>query len=237
MPAMSMSFGVKDVQLLEGLTRGDFVEATLMVTEDDAWLSTLRRVGHDEVDEKAEADEAASAPARPALELLEPGQEVPDERFTDQDGNAFSLAKVRGRAVALTFIYTRCPLPTFCPRMDRNFVEVQKRIAARPDLEGRVALITVSFDPTFDTPAVLRQHAASIGADLATWHFLTADEETIDRFATRFGVSVIQEADRTVTHNLRTAVLTPDGRVATIVSGSDWTVDQLIQDLTAALQS
>jgi protein SCO1/2 len=236
MPAMSMSFAVKDLRLLDGLSRGDLVRGTLVVTETDAWLSTLDRTGHQPVPESA--DEAgASGPAAAPAELVEPGQPVPEATFTDQDGKPYDIHGARGRAVALTFIYTRCPLPTFCPRMDRQFLAAQNAIAARPDLRGRVQLLTISFDPAFDTPAVLRQHAASLGADLSSWRFLTADAETVERFATRFGVSIVREGDGTadITHNLRTAVIGPDGRVVEIYTGGDWTPEQLVADLAAAL--
>jgi protein SCO1/2 len=238
MPAMSMSFGVKDVSLLTGLQRGDLVRATMVVTETDAWLSAIEKAGHGPVAEETEAD-AATTPARPAPDLLEPGQPVPDETFTDQHGRAFHLADTRGTAVALTFIYTRCPLPNFCPRMDRNFLAAQRQIAARAELRDRVQLLSVTFDPAFDTPAVLAQHASSIGADLASWRFLTADQETIDAFATRFGVAIVREVDGRVdiTHNLRTAVIAPDGRIAKIFSGTDWTADELVATLAATLGS
>jgi protein SCO1/2 len=237
MPAMRMSFGVRDVALLQGLTRGDLVRATLTVTDDDAWLSAIEKTGHAEVRPGPEEEAAAAAAAAPH-ELLEPGQPVPDEEFFDQNGERLKLADLQGRALALTFIYTRCPLPTFCPLMDRQFLAAQQKVAGTP-LEGRVTFLTVTFDPAFDTPAVLRQHAVRIGADLASWRFLTADQATIDRFAGRFGVSVIREEDglADITHNLRTAVIGPDGRLATILPGGDWTPDQLVAALAAALGS
>jgi protein SCO1/2 len=236
MPAMAMSFAVKDPSLLQGLQRGDMVRATLVVTDTDAWLSSIDRTGHAPVVEAADTDEAQS-PAAPPPDLLEPGQPVPDLTFTDQDDRTFMLAGVRGRAVALTFIYTRCPLPNFCPRMDRLFLAVQKEVAGRQDLRGRVQLVSVSFDPAFDTPAVLKQHAASIGADLDSWRFVTADPGAIDSFATRFGVSIVRETNGTleITHNLRTAVIGPDGRLLKVFPGSDWTPQQVVAELAAAL--
>ncbi len=240
MAAMTMSFGVKDAAELAGLGRGDVVAATLVVTDTDAWLIGLKKVGHAEVEEsEAGASGSASAPARPAPELLEPGQAVPDEAFVDQNGQPFSLAAARGKAVALTFIYTRCPLPNFCPRMDRHFLAAQRLVAARPSLEGRVQFVSVSFDPAFDTPPVMKQHMASIGADASSWHFVTADQDTIERFATRFGVSIVREDAGTleIVHNLRTAILAPDGRLVTILNGGDWTPEQLLSQLAAILTS
>lgn len=237
MAAMTMSFAVKDAAALRGLSRGDLVSATLVVTENDAWLSDLQKVGHSEV--KDSDQEAAAGPAPPAPEILEAGQVVPEEAFVDQDGAPFSLSAARGKAVALTFIYTRCPLPNFCPRMDRNFLAAQRLVATRPALKDRVVFVSVSFDPSFDTPPVLKQHMASIGADPASWHFVTGKQETIDRFATRFGVSIVREdaASREIVHNLRTAVVAPDGRLVTILTGGDWTPEQLVAELAATLTS
>ncbi len=238
MEAMTMSFSVRDAAELAGLARGDLVSATLVVTDSDAWLSDLRKVGHAEV--KDDDEDAASSPAaRPAPELLEPGQPVPEEAFVDQDGRPFSLASVKGKAVALTFIYTRCPLPNFCPRMDRHFLAAQRMVATRPGLKDKVLFVSISFDPSFDTPPVLRQHMASIGADPASWRFVTGDQQAIERFSTRFGVSIVREeaGSLEIVHNLRTAVVAPDGRLVTILTGGDWTPEQLVAALAATLAS
>ena len=136
--------------------------------------------------------------------------------------------------MVVTFIYTRCPLPDFCPLLDRRFAAIQDAAAADPVLRGRVRLLSVSFDPDADTPEVLAAHATRVGA-LSDWHFATAPRETVDRFAASLGVNVIREADRTVTHNLRTAVVGPDGRVAVLRSGNDWTADDVLADLRQAL--
>jgi protein SCO1/2 len=121
--------------------------------------------------------------------------------------------------------------------MDRRFAEVQRQVAAEAALRDRVHLVSVSFDPDQDTPAALKAHAAKLGADPARWTFATAPRETVDRLAAGFGVNVIREADRTITHNLRTAVVGPDGRVVAIYTGSDWTTAQMVADLKRALQA
>ena len=232
MDAMTMSFAVKDRASLTGRQRGDLVRATLVVTETDAWLEDLRKTGFAEV---VEPPEEASGPA-PAFVLLEPGQPMPDVPLVDQEGRPWSAARLQGRATALTFIYTRCPLPTYCPLMDRHFRSVQRLVASKPGLADRVQLVTVSFDPEFDTPAVLKQHAASLGADLRTWSFLTGRREDVEGLAARFGVSVMRDPAKPneITHNLRTAVIGPDGRVVTIHGGNEWTPEQLAKDLEAA---
>jgi protein SCO1/2 len=119
--------------------------------------------------------------------------------------------------------------------MDRRFAELQTIVAARPGLRGRVRLLSVSFDPKADDPPHLRAHAAKLRADPAVWRFATAPEEVVDRFAAAFGVNVIREADRTITHNLRTAVIDAVGRVVSIHDGNTWTADELAGELERAL--
>jgi protein SCO1/2 len=132
----------------------------------------------------------------------------------------------------MTFIYTRCPLPTFCPLMDRHFAALQKTLKADPALKN-VKLVTISFDPTTDTPAVLKKHAKSLDADLARWTFLTGDRDDVDQFAARFGVSVSRALNdaRDITHNLRTAVIGADGKLVKVYTGNDWSPEQVLADL------
>jgi protein SCO1/2 len=231
MAAMAMSFAVKDTALLEGLARGDLVAGTLVVGQTDAWLSRLEKVGSAPV---KDAPEEAAAPA-PALTLLEPGAAVPAQAFTDQDGKPWATAALRGKAWALGFIYTRCPLPTYCPLIDRQFKAAQQAVASRADLRDRVRFVTVSFDPDYDTPSVLAAHARTLQADPALWRFVTAPRDEVDAFAAKFGVSVMREADgASITHNLRTAVISPAGTITAIYSGGDWTPARLVEDLAAA---
>lgn len=237
MPGMMMSFAVRDGRLIDGLQPGDLVEGTLVVVDTDAWLSRIERVGHAPIPEETAAAEAESALATAPIDLLEPGEPVPDATFRDQADDAFTFSDAHGKAVALTFIYTRCPLPTFCPRLDRNFRTAQQLAARRGDLRGKTQLLTISFDPAFDTPDVLRAHATALGADLTSWKFLTADKNTVEQFATQFGVSTIADDGGGITHNMRTAIIGPDGRLRQILNGSDWTPDDLVTALAAALAS
>src|SRR5205085_10273657 len=130
------------------------------------------------------------------------------------------------------FIYTQCPMPTFCPLMDRRFASMQQPLRDDASLED-VRLVTVSFDPATDTPPVLKAHARQLNADPARWTFLTGDRDEIDRFASRFGVQVSRALNdpRDITHNLRTAVVDADGRLVKVYTGNDWTADQVLADL------
>jgi len=150
----------------------------------------------------------------------------------DQDGRKTSISSLKGRTVVLTFIYTQCPLPTFCPLMDRHFVAIQERLKADPAL-AKVHLATVSFDPVTDTPPVLKKHAQQLGADLTRWTFLTGDRDDIDKFASRFGVTIARDMSdpKNITHNLRTVIIDPDGKLRKTYTGNEWTPDQILADL------
>jgi protein SCO1/2 len=223
-----MPYKVKELGLLQGKQPGDLVTATLVVEEVNAYLSTLTKTGH------APIENAPPAPLLTASDLLAEGDVVPDHVLVDQDRTPRMMISLRGHRVALTFMYTRCPLPDFCPRMDRNFVEVQKIIAATPELAD-VQLVSVTLDPEFDTPAVLKAHAAALHADTSRWHFVTGNREELASFAKRFGVTAEPgEAGASMVHNLRTAVIDPDGRLVTIYSGNVWTPAELVADLKKA---
>src|SRR5262249_3718339 len=134
------------------------------------------------------------APGSPGANLLKDGAPVPNTTFLDQDGKKREFASFKGQAVVLTFIYTRCPMPSFCPLMDKNFVKLQDKLKADPNLN--VHLVTVSFDPETDTPPVLKKHAQELGANPKVWTFLTGDLDTIDQFAGKFGVSIQRSLDK-----------------------------------------
>ena len=227
MPGMTMPFKVREAKLLEGMTPGDLVTATLVVGETDAHLSTLTRTGHQEL-------EAPPTTASSGFELLKEGEPVPDQLLVDQDGKPRPLSVLRGHRVALTFTYTRCPMPNFCPLMDRNFKAVQDEIKRTPSMAD-VRLLSVSFDPQFDTPPVLKAHAGRVEADPLIWTFATGDRDEITRFASRFGVTVERAEQNAIdiTHNLRTAIIDAEGRLVKVHTGNSWTPADLVADLNA----
>ena len=233
MPAMTMPYVVKDAALLKDRAPGDLITATLMVAPGSAWLSAITKTGSAPLPEGARTD----IPAAAGVQLLTAGDPVPDTKLTDQDGAAMALPDWRGSAVVVSFVYTRCPLPQFCPLVDRRFAETQQMIAARPALKGNARLLSISFDPETDQPAVLRAHAARVGADPAVWRFATADAAVVDRLAATFGVNVIRDTDGTITHNLRTAVIDPQGRIVAIHDSNDWTAAAIADELTTALHA
>jgi protein SCO1 len=233
MPAMTMPYEVQEEKALAGLSPGDLVSATLVVFANGAYLTDVKRTGSAPLEKSAEAESAGAAPsASSGFELLKPGDAVPNAPFVDQNGRKRHFADFKGSPLAITFIYTKCPLPTFCPMMDRHFASIQKSLAADPSMKS-VKLVTVSFDPLTDTPPVLAAHAKRLNADLRRWTFLTGDRDEIDKFAARFGVSVSRALNdpRDITHNLRTAVVDAGGRLVKVYTGNEWTPSEVLQDL------
>lgn len=230
MPAMTMPYEVEDAKALDGLAPGDLINARLVVFSNGAHLTDIRKVGTAPL-EKPPAD-VPNPTASSGFELIRPGQPAPDATFIDQDGRPRTFSSFKGGPLVLTFIYTKCPLPTFCPLMDRHFATLQQRLKADPAMKN-VHLVTVSFDPLTDTPPVLKKHAKSLDADLTRWTFLTGDRDEVDQFAMRFGVSVSRAMNdaRDIAHNLRTAIVGADGTLIKVYTGNDWTPDQILADL------
>ena len=228
MPAMTMAYFVKRAQLLEEMTPGDLIKATLVLDGSEMYLDPIVKTGH-----------AALPPdAKPVrvMDVMQPGDEVPDDALKDQDGATRRLSDWHGQAVAVTFVYTRCPMPDFCPLMDRRFADLQRAIREDRSLAGRAHLLSISFDPAYDTPEVIAAHARARGADPHIWSYLTGSREAIEHLTSRFGVSLITEGDASqpITHNLRTAIVDPRGRLVKIYSGNEWTADALLRDLRDA---
>ncbi len=228
MPPMTMPFAIKDAALLDGLATGDLIAATLVLTDEESYLTAIRRTGTLPPAERA----ALSGAPTP---VVAPGGLVPDVALTLDDGTLTSIEAQRGHLVLITFIYTRCPLPEFCPRMDRHFGTIRDGVSADRRLAGSVRLLSLSFDPEFDTPARMREHAARVGARPPVWRYATAPGGAIAAFGAQFGLSVVREgADRSdITHNLRTLLVDRDGRLAKTYNGGEWLPSEVVSDLLA----
>jgi protein SCO1/2 len=228
MGAMTMPYRVRDAKEYAGLEPGDLITATLVVESNGAYLTGVTRVGNAPIEKAPDA----APPASSGFELLKPGEAVPMTPFVDQDGKPRTFESFKGSTVVLTFIYTSCPMPTFCPLMDRHFAAIQEKIKADPALK-HVHLVTISFDPVTDTPAVLKKHAETLGADRTRWTFLTGDRDEVDRFAMRFGVSIARALTDPIdiSHNLRTAIVDGSGRLVKAYTGNSWTPAEIVADL------
>jgi protein SCO1/2 len=206
------------------------INATLVVVSNDAYLQSVKKVGNAPL-EKPPADAPV---ASSGFELIKEGQPVPNVNLVDENGRKFDLEAYRGKAVAITFMYTKCPMPTFCPMMDRNFASVQTKLKDER-IQQKVQLLSVSIDPIVDTPPVLKKHASELKADPTVWTFATGDRDDIDQFAARFGLTVTrsQTDQRDITHTLRTAIVDAQGNLVKVYVGNEWTPDQAFADLKA----
>ncbi len=231
MPAMTMPFPIKNPTLVDGLAAGDLVKATLVVTDEESFLSTLQKTGSLPPERRSQGQ-----PMLP--DLLKPGAAIPDITLTDQAGQPLALSSYRGRFVLFTFIYTRCPLPDYCPRMGKYFAAIQKAVIARPMLKTAVRLLSISFDPDFDSPQTLTAYARTVGADATIWRFATASAREIDAFGSPLGLSVTREGPKggSLTHNLRTVLMDRQGALVKTYNGNTWSPDEVVRDVEALIK-
>ena len=230
MDAMTMPFAVAETNILDDLKPGDTIEAKLLVGDRSSHLEGIvvsRLPGT-----PAEVTIPTSGPHG------KPGDAAPATALVDQEGKGFSLANHKGEAIGVTFIFTRCPLPDFCPRMNLNFSEVERLLAADPKLYARTRLLSVSFDPAYDTPAVLKAFRDPFlrgvpGVVPGHWRFATGTLEHIKEFAGFFGLTYLKTGEQFV-HSLATAVIAPDGALHSIRRGNDWEAKELVEDLRRA---
>ena len=235
MGAMTMPFTVQDRKSLDDVQPGDVVTGPMVVEFRDGRvkdyeLTGLTPTGLTAPTRSSRAAEAGSSAPRGPLKV---GDVVPDFAVTTQDGATLRLSDLRGKVVALTFIYTRCPLPDFCPAVDGKFAELNRRVAAVPDRAERVRLLSISFDPAHDTPEVLRKHAAIRGAK-APWSFAVASPEELARVGPLLGLDYYPERDQ-FAHNLTAAVIDPEGRLARLEIGRNWGSADLLKAIAALL--
>lgn len=219
MPAMTMPFSVQDPSELEGLRVGDAVRFRLVVRAEQSWIEQVEHLPEDALPLHPAAEGRPTLDAQDGTPTLEVGDVVPDFQLTDQDGEPLRLADYRGRTLVLTFIYTRCPVPDFCPLMSRNFQRLQAELEAAS--AEQVQLLSISFDPEHDTPEVLRDYATRYTDDLTNWTFATSSPAEIGRATTLFGVFT-EEAEGQIVHNLTTALVGSDGRILKLWRGNDW---------------
>ena len=175
-------------------------------------------------------------PARAAESLdLKEGSQVPLVALEDQNGKAFRFDALKGRAVVLTFIFSRCAVPTFCPAMSANFRALQEEIRKDKALTGRVHLVSISIDPAFDTPEVLNRYAKHLALDTSDWSFVTGEKKTVAGLAAAFSVFVDTTAEGTIDHTLTTALVGPDGKIRKLWRGNRWTPGEVVRELHSTL--
>ena len=235
MDAMTMPYKLKDPSILSELHPGDMITADVLVSQDpnaDVLLDHIVVIAQAKPDYK------------PAVfyHVPAPGDAVPDFKLRNQDGRAIHLDQFRGKMLLLTFIYTRCPLPNFCPLVTHNFAVIDRKLAATPALYAKTHLLCVSFDPDHDTPPRLRAYGATyIGSDgkgaFAHWDFAVPSKPELLEMAKYFDVGITHGDDDSITHTLSTTLIGPRGKVAQFYPGNEWTPEQVVADVKKATSS
>jgi protein SCO1/2 len=235
MGAMTMLFPLHAAsEVARSLTPGDTIDATLVVEESRYWLEGIRRRPGSSP-QSARAEIPASETAAPGVVTPVPnrgvslGAAVPDFELTDQTDHPVRLSSFRGEPVAVTFLYTRCPVATACPMTTAKFSRLEAMLKQRRF--GKLLVVTV--DPEHDTPAVLRDYAKKAGADPEVWKFLTGDPKAVADVASSFGVLYYPDHGQVV-HGQAVAVVGPDGRLASIYYGESWEPEHILRDLEKA---
>lgn len=222
MPAMTMPFTVPNQSDIDYLAPDDQVTATLVIDGSQSWLENLfvTRISGD-----------ASSVALP--KEAKAGDEVPNFALVNQDGKRIQIKDYRGKALLLTFIYTRCPLPEYCTLMSNNFAEVDRQLQQTPDIYHKTHMLSVSIDPAHDTPPVLRSYGAAHTEryqeeTFAHWEF--ASGENVKEMAQFFGLRYYPEKNEII-HGLKTVIIGPDGTVRKVYSDNKWKPAEVVNDL------
>ena len=229
MEAMTMPYKLKDANILSELHPGDVITADVLVSQgDDAgvFLDHIVVVAQGRPDYKPSA--IYHVPAR--------GDQVPDFKLRNQDGKVIHLNQFKGKNLLITFIYTRCPLPNFCPLVTRNFAAINRQLSADAKVKGKTHLLCVTFDPEHDTPERLKAYGEEyIGSDsktaFADWDFAVPEKQMLTEMAKFFDVGISNEPDQTITHTLSTTLIGRDGKVIKFYPGNEWTPDQVVGDV------
>lgn len=226
MPAMTMQFAVRAKDTLPRFQVGNRVECQLRVTGSSSWLETLR---------VTDSGVVAASPAPPvAYRSPKPGDSIPAVDLQNQDGNSVRVAGRGNGPQVITFIYTRCPLPNYCPLMTQRFEQLQAELRDA-GLLGRARLYSVTLDPEYDTPAVLRSYARRSSADLRHWQFVTGSPKAVARLASALG-EVYAPDQGLINHNLVTAVIDSQGRLYRAFLGNEWRAAELAQATRGAIE-
>jgi protein SCO1/2 len=230
MGAMTMPYPVPDAKVLATLARGDEITADVVVTEG---VPDLENVVIVKKAPQPKPDPASSS----SFHVPQPGDAVPDFALLDQNGKRIHLRSFRGDALLLTFIYTRCPFVDFCPKVSDNFAHVYAMLRDETGPQSRIRLLSVSFDPAHDTPAVLRQYAASFSHTTGTdrpfdrWDFAAAPEKELPEIAKFFGL-YYNAKEGQITHSMSTSLISPDGKIVAWFHDNDWNPSDLMADAT-----
>jgi protein SCO1 len=232
MDAMTMPYQIPDASVLASLKPGDEITADLVATGQGDHLEHISILKHG----------SPPPPPSSSFHMPEPGDAVPDFVVLDQFGKPLSLRSFRGKALLVTFIYTRCPYADFCPKVSSNFAEMYRAIVKQPALASRVRLLSISFDSKNDTPSVLRAYAASfrnvsgVERPFGVWDFATARPKELPAMAKFFGLYYRPQQGQII-HSMSTSLISPDGKVVEWFHDNDWQPATLLADAAKAISA
>lgn len=234
MEAMTMPYKLKDPIVATELHPGDRITATLLADKDGDDFSNVR-LDNIVIISQARPD------YKPAVQyhVPQPGDAVPDFKLLNQSDRTIHLAQFKGKVLLLTFIYTRCPLADFCVRMSRNFADVDKSLAADPALYKQTHLLSISFDPAYDTPKVLRSYGGAYTGQYTKekflhWDFAAPTEKELPAITQYFDVGVTPGEGKTLTHSLSTVLIGKDGKIIAWYPSNEWKPGDVVAQMKQA---
>jgi protein SCO1/2 len=231
MPRMTMEFDVRDTNELRGLQKGDAIVFLVKATEEESWIEGIRRASTNDLPPLPPAGPSAASLLQVAQ--LKPGDLLPDAELLAEDGRSIKLSDFHGRALAFTFIFTRCPLPNFCPRMNQHFSRARDLLTPQKG-STNWQFLSISFDPDFDKPGVLSRYAHSYrGQSTDRWLFASAPTNVLASMSPLLDFRYADEGGSLV-HNLRTVVVDPQRRVFKQFNGNAWKAEDLAQAMLDA---
>ena len=228
MDAMTMPFKVKERKELAGLGTGDRIQFCLRVTDTESWIDGVRKTGT----APAGGGEPAS-PTAAAGRATKPRHPLLDYPFTNELGQAVKLGDFRGQALAITFFFTRCPIPDYCPRLSKNFEEASQKLSAMPGAPTNWHFLSVSFDPDFDTPPVLKAYGERYQYDPKHWSFLTGPREKISELARQSDVKFVPQSGL-INHNFRTLIIDTAGHLQMVFPTGGNLSDPIVSEILKA---
>jgi protein SCO1/2 len=229
MEAMTMDYKLKDPSVASELHPGDRIAAKVLADRDKDGDYTNIRL--DDIIVIAQARPDYKPPV--AYHVPTAGDQIPNFRFLNQSDHTIHLDQFKGKVVLMTFIYTRCQLADFCPRMSHNFAEVDKALAADPAIYKQTHLLSVSFDPTYDTPKVLRSYGGAYTGNFTNerfthWDFAAPSEKDLPAITQFFDLGVTPGDSKSLTHSLSTVLIGKDGKIIEWYPTNEWKPEEVI---------
>ncbi|HKJ34465.1 MAG TPA: SCO family protein [Balneolales bacterium] len=234
MKAMTMKFYVTDTTNIQSLNIGDAVGFSLHVNRDSAWVSNLHQIADSLVSKHPGGDDLPKVEEPKKSKKLGKDDKIPAVQLLDQDNHPINFKSFRGMPIIMTFFYTRCPLPNYCPLMSKNLQYIQPILKKK--YGNHFHLFSISFDTRNDTPATLKKYSENYTNDLKTWSFVTGTPKAIGKLTAAFGV-FYEYGGKRITHNLRTVVVDPEGRVFKIFRGNSWSPKELVKAVDQIMKS